>query len=151
MSYCRFSSDNFMCDVYVYADCYGGWTTHVAGNRLVIPPIPEPSFDMVIVRGGTFDKKARKMVYERKIDAVIAHVTATLWGWLRMPHRWSMAIIPRKYIGLPHDGGEFNDPTAGDCADRLVWLRGMGYKVPQYVIDALRAEQEETNEEETHI
>lgn len=29
MSYCRWSSDNFKCDVYVYADVSGGWTTHV--------------------------------------------------------------------------------------------------------------------------
>lgn len=33
MSYCRFSSDGFNCDVYVYEDCAGGWTTHVAANR----------------------------------------------------------------------------------------------------------------------
>ncbi len=37
MSYCRFSSDNFMCDVYVYEDCAGGWTTHVAGVRNLKP------------------------------------------------------------------------------------------------------------------
>lgn len=37
MSYCRFSSDNFKSDVYVYADIAGGWTTHVAHSRLTKP------------------------------------------------------------------------------------------------------------------
>jgi hypothetical protein len=40
MSYCRFSSDNFKSDVYVYAHIAGGFMTHVAANRIVggIPP-----------------------------------------------------------------------------------------------------------------
>jgi hypothetical protein len=33
MSYCRWSSDNFRCDLYCYEDAGGGWTTHVAGAR----------------------------------------------------------------------------------------------------------------------
>ena len=43
-------------------------------------------------------------------------------------------------IGLPEDGETFNDATAGDCADRLEYLRALGYQVPQYAIDALREE-----------
>lgn len=41
MSYCRWSSDNFKSDVYVYADIGGGYTTHVAGRRVVgdVPPV----------------------------------------------------------------------------------------------------------------
>ena len=35
MSYCRFSSEDFSCDVYVYDDAMGGTTVHVAGNRYV--------------------------------------------------------------------------------------------------------------------
>lgn len=33
MSYCRWSSDNFECDLYCYSDVNGGYTTHVAGRR----------------------------------------------------------------------------------------------------------------------
>lgn len=32
MSYCRWSSDDFECDLYCYADVRGGYTTHVAGR-----------------------------------------------------------------------------------------------------------------------
>ena len=35
MSYCRWSSDDFQCDVYVYESVAGGFVTHVAANRVV--------------------------------------------------------------------------------------------------------------------
>lgn len=33
MSYCRFSTDDFQCDVYAYEDVRGGWTICVAATR----------------------------------------------------------------------------------------------------------------------
>lgn len=141
MSYCRWSSNNFQCDVYVYADCNGGWTTHVAGNKLVIPPIPEPPFSMVIVRNAEIDKTSRKLVYQRKRDKLIANITSHLYMLLKKPHDWTLAIIPHKNIGLPHDGESFNHETAAECAKHLEYLRGLGYKVPQYAIDALNEEE----------
>src|ERR1044071_191187 len=46
MSYCRFSSLNWSCDVYAYADVAGGYTIHVARSRRVgdIPADPFESF-----------------------------------------------------------------------------------------------------------
>lgn len=42
MAYCRWSTDDFQCDLYVYEDCAGGWTIHIAGRRTVysekLPP-----------------------------------------------------------------------------------------------------------------
>jgi len=35
MSYCRWSSDNYQCDVYCYADVGGGYTTQVASRRRI--------------------------------------------------------------------------------------------------------------------
>lgn len=40
MSYCRWSSDNWDSDVYCYEDVSGGYTTHVAGNRITSPVTP---------------------------------------------------------------------------------------------------------------
>lgn len=34
MSYCRFSSEDYQCDVYAYADVAGGYTIHVAAVAL---------------------------------------------------------------------------------------------------------------------
>ena len=46
MSYCRWSSDDFQSDVYVYEDVSGGWTTHVAARRVSfsregLPPVED--------------------------------------------------------------------------------------------------------------
>ena len=49
-------------------------------------------------------------------------------------------------IGLPFDGETFDDSTPGETADRLEWLRGLGYRVPQRAIDVLREEQAEMTE-----
>jgi len=37
MSYCRWSSGDWNCDLYCYEDARGGWTTHVAENRYKYP------------------------------------------------------------------------------------------------------------------
>jgi len=119
MSYCRWSSDDFSCDVYVYENCIGGWTTHVAGNRVLgdIPKTPPMEQD---------NMPAFVAAYKAQMDF--------------------LETAKRAPIGLPHDGESFDDPSPGDCADRLESLRAEGYVVPQYAIDALRGEQSELNE-----
>ncbi|WP_314435823.1 hypothetical protein [Massilia timonae] len=113
MSYCRFSSDNFGCDVYVYEHVAGGFVTHVAGNRIVgdVPKLPRPT-------------------KENRSEYMAAHRAQMDF----------MTDAKREDIDLPHAGGSFSDDTAGECAARLESLRVLGYKVPQYAIDALREE-----------
>lgn len=113
MSYCRWSSDDFQCDVYVYEHVHGGFVTHVAGNRRT-PSEPFPP-----------------QVSITDIDAYIAR---------RKIVDAMLEATERKPIGLPHDGESFNDDTASECADRLERLRALGYNVPQRAIDALREE-----------
>lgn len=120
MSYCRWSSDDSQCDVYVYEDCDGGWTTHVAGNR-VTPAAPRPA----PLVGNWWEQG------EAGIAAFMAR-EAAVSEWL--------ATGERAPLGLPHDGESFNDPDPGACADRLESLRAIGYNVPQFAIDALREE-----------
>jgi hypothetical protein len=144
MSYCRFSSMNWMCDVYVYEDVYGGWTTHVAARRRAFPPVPDlmtgtarwPRF------GGEWSKEQRRVIYPSRLHAFGASIVyGFLAFWHNRIHMGSLRLIPWRRIGLPFDGEHFNDNTPGDCAGRLEALRMMGYRVPQYAIDALRAEQ----------
>lgn len=110
MSYCRFSTDDFQCDVYVYADVAGGYTTHVASNRVAFAePLPPP-------------------VSMDDVEAFLAR------------HRQMMALIdasPREPILLEHAGRTFSDDTAAECAARLTQLRSLGYRVPDGVIEAL--------------
>ncbi len=113
MSYCRFSSDDWQCDVYVYADVAGGWTTHVARNRPVFKgPLPDP----------------------------IPLESSNIREWMERDSK-VMAMLDdaeHQNIGLDFDGQSFNHETAKECADNLEALREAGYNVPQYAIDSLR-------------
>lgn len=123
VSYCRWSSDDYLSDVYVYEDCYGGWTTHVAGSkRIYTEPLPP------VVEWGP--REDQQLAYMRRFSEV---------------GDWPHELVP---IGLPHDGKTYNDDTPGECASRLVTLRAIGYKVPQYAIDALREESADMLKEE---
>lgn len=146
MSYCRWSSMNWMCDVYVYEDVGGGWTTHVAGQRRAIPPVPDilaSSLSMALHRwsGCYFDRESRAIVYPLRWRGIAYRMWTRLSTfWHNRVHMGSLHLIPLRPIGLPHDGESFNDPSPVDCADRLERLRALGYKVPQRAIDALRGE-----------
>jgi hypothetical protein len=117
MSYCRWSSDDFQCDVYVYEHMAGGFVVHIADNRVVYSePLPPPL-------KGKFDPNA----------------------WIER-HRVVSEIMnrsERRTIGLEHDGETMSTDTAGEMAELLGSLRGKGYNVPQYAIDRLLEEVEE--------
>ena len=115
MSYCRFSSDNFKCDVYVYEDVMGGFTIHVAASKIIgnapeLPNITEVSNDEYF------------KAYEAQMKF--------------------METVKHEKIGLSQDGKAFNIATAKECADKLLELKAIGYNVPQYAIDALIEEDE---------
>jgi len=119
MSYCRWSSDNFRCDVYVYEAEYGGFVIHVAkGRHTADTPVPEIPSNWHEIDPQDFLK---------------AHMAQMAW-------LDKAVVIP---IGLPHDGESFNFDTAADCATKLEELKALGYQVPQYAIDNLK---EEANE-----
>lgn len=140
MSYCRWSSMNWRCDVYVYEDVSGGWTTHVAGGRRVIGPIPDIPFGWLPRFGAEWNRETRSVDYPSAWHRRAAHaIYAVATCWYRL-HMFTLDLIPLRPIGLPHDAESFSDPTAAACADRLEALRALGYIVPQSAIDALRAE-----------
>ena len=86
MSYCRFSSDDYRCDVYCYADALGGFTTHVASKRVVLQePLPDP---VLLEPDSTLQWLKRQ--------SVVGEIVAK---------------SPLVQIGLPCDGKTFQDPT----------------------------------------
>ena len=117
MSYCRWSSNNWDCDLYCYEDCGGGYTTHVGSARKV-GETPCPSVDIQLLLDGKTDE---------------------YWAAYKAQNAWFDAARCVK-IGLPQDGQSFNDATLGEFLDRVVWLRDMGYHVPEYVIEDIKAE-----------
>lgn len=118
MSYCRWSSDKFRSDVYVYA-CYDNtWTTHVAASKLLDEyPGPDPySFEEI-----------QKPDWQDK---------------LKKFHEW----LEKAERGPPppaHAGKTFKDDTPQDCAATLRMLRTEGYHVPDGVIEELEQEKDE--------
>jgi hypothetical protein len=117
MSYCRFSTDDFTCDVYCYESCGGGWDIHVAAVRHRLKKLPPP----------------------------VPFEPENLTSWFER-HEKVMKMVGRakRYpIGLPHDGKIYNEPTAAAAAQRLIELKRVGYNVPQDAIDALLKESEE--------
>lgn len=95
-----------------------------------------------------WDKASRKMIYPHPWRGRLYRAWCSVSAfWHNRIHMGSLHLIPLRPIGLPHDGGGFNDATPAECADRLEWLRSMGYVVPQYAIDALRSESAELAEE----
>ena len=114
MSYCRWSSDDYLCDVYCYEDVSGGYSTWVAGNR----PVYKEPLPPKVSHADDFDGRLKRIERVRQM----------------------LDEADREDIGLSHDGAYFNDPTAWKTAVRLRWLRMLGYSVPQRAIDALREE-----------
>lgn len=114
MSYCRWSSLNWMCDVYCYEDVSGGWITHVAGNRRIREPVPG--------------------------DADITTSTPEKWAEAHQQTMVDLENIPLEPIGLAHDGETFNDPTLESFRDRLHMLREAEYIVPDYVFEEIKEE-----------
>ena len=116
MSYCRWSNDDFHCDVYVYEE-ETVFMIHVASSRYQFKePISAPV-------SPTKDGMNAWMARHRELSRMVGEADIVT-------------------IGLPHDGESFSFDTADECADELVRLKALGYNVPQYVIDQLREERE---------
>lgn len=114
-----------MCDVYVYEHVTGGWTTHVAGGKREREPVPGDDWG-ALKRG---DHEAFGAAHKATMDDLA-----------------NIGLIP---IDLPSAGKTFSDATPGECADRLEHLREEGFRVPQYAIDELRAEQTDRFQQDT--
>jgi hypothetical protein len=121
MSYCRFSDDDFQCDLYCYEHVDGGFITHVAYNR---PKYKEP------------------------LPAPIDPAKDTIKKWLER-HKKVLTMVSeaeRISITLPHAGESFCDNTLEDFLARLIKLRELGYRFPDYVIERVKEELEEQHE-----
>lgn len=139
MSYCRWSNDFGECDVYVYEDVGGGWTTHVASRRLrqkvpdEIKTMPSNTAEKWIALHQA-EREWRKSLPSDEIMGKVIRDGETHREPIRFPK-------DSEYIDLSeiseYAGDSFNDPTPQDCAERLKQIRDSGLNVPQYAIDRL--------------
>lgn len=114
MSYCRWSSDGFQCDVYVYQSDQG-YETHVAARRR-----PKRIPDLDLTSAATIQES---LIVQR---AALDDPDNDL-----------------QEIGLLEDGASFIHESPGECASNLIRLKNLGYQIPQDVIDALIDEWQE--------
>lgn len=125
MSYCRFSTDDFQCDLYLYEDCNGGWTWHIAGNRAQIDVAslgPKPKWEQT-------DMFYRKWIErDQKLMSMLSD-------------------CPRVDIDHPLAGKSGNCDTLGELLDFLIQIKSEGIRFPDYVLDVVREEMESDNQQ----
>ncbi len=123
MSYCRWSSDGWKSDVYTYAHVDGSWTTHVAGRRRIgLDTLPASPY-MFLGEYSSFAWAVCHQVYHKALDR-----------------------LPFVEIDLPYVGETFKDASPQDCANTLRMLKGIGYYVPDGVIEELNNEEPDEQE-----
>lgn len=149
MSYCRWSSDNFKSDVYAYEHYDGGFCIHVRRSKLMFPAIP----DFPIMRMPKFGAKLSVegdwrsgYVYPSRLHKLVHKAAFRIYAAWHNLHMWSVKVMPRKAIDLPHDGETLWADDAAGCAKLLEELAQIGYHVPKYAIELLKEEaQDEQN------
>lgn len=115
MSYCRWSDEDYQCDIYCYETVYGGYHTAVASNRSILDIELPPKVEFCVAN----------------MEAWLARYNAVI-EWVE--------TAKREPIGLPYDGENFQTSTAKETAELLQMLKEVGCNVPQYAIDNLLAE-----------
>ncbi|MCC7147120.1 MAG: hypothetical protein IT443_11800 [Phycisphaeraceae bacterium] len=123
MSYCRFSSDDFSSDVYVYEGC-DGLVIHMASVRVVGPIPPVPGGNDVFI--GSLEELQNAMKVQN--------------DYLEQAH----------FVVIDHpDAGKVFDRLDHEaCIAKLKALRSEGFRVPQIAIDALEEEAAEAHEKQ---
>src|SRR5690554_33867 len=102
MSYCRWSSDDFKSDVYVYESDMG-FMIHVAGGK------HDP--------------------YPTDLPAPMRLTPDNVPEWLQRNEqvREILDNTPLVAITLPYAGETFTEDSPGACRERLLQLRNLGY------------------------
>ncbi len=113
MSYCRWSSDNWKCDLYCYECADGVFVTHVASLKIEGDIPEEPN--ILDVPLGKWQK-----AHDEQMDFLDnAKMVA---------------------IGLEYDGENFNDSNLKSFLRRLYHLKETGYNFPDRVINMVKEE-----------
>lgn len=117
MSYCRWSTDNFKCQLYVYQHVDGGWAIHVA-NYKVVGDVPDDGWEDFIKEG--IDTDEFLLRHKRQMEF--------------------METAKREPIGLPYDGDDFYPQTKEETIEILTMLKSAGYVFPYEIIEEIETE-----------
>ena len=109
MSYCRWSTNDFNCDLYVY-QAEDGYVIHVAGNRVVgtVPPVPD-----------------------------ILETNAEEWVEAYNKQSEFLEEASREPIALRYVGESFYKLTKEACIEKIKELRKLGYIMPDKLEESI--------------
>lgn len=127
MSYARFSSDEFQSDVYLYEDCNGGYSIHVADNRPVIDrsKLPyAPDIDQCMQSDGADSKGPDWQKYFARERALMAE----------------LKTCKREKINDPEAGENYHVGTLEEMITIVERLKAKGFHIPAKVIPRLKLE-----------
>ena len=119
MSYCRWSTDNFKCDVYAYESCYGGWQIYIASHRY------EDGIPLV---------DNNLLIKEKTKEWTEQYIKQSKW----------LETAKFEPIGLPLDDGDIVCETLPDFLAKMQEIKKAGYHIPDWVFDDIKEEIKET-------
>ena len=111
MSYCRFSSDYFDCDLYVYEDFMGSYCIHIASSRYVFDRTP--------------------LVSTKNVDDFVKN---------HMYVMEALKTAKTENIELPYSGESFYFSELKDALEKIKELKELGYIVHDSIISSIEEE-----------
>lgn len=114
MSWCRWSSMDFQCDLYVY-ESHDGVEVHVGANRFDIDRDAVPPYVSIL----------------DDLDA---------WHTRHLALQKMLDEADRQPIGLPFDGQHRTFYSLEEAADWIDELVALGYIIPEGMTDDMRSE-----------
>ena len=117
MSYCRWSTDNFNCDLYAYQSDRG-YIIHVCAGKY---SGDIPKNDMSFLDSGT-KEDIDKYLQTSKVQSDYLKTCGT------------------EPIGLPYDGETFELETIEDFYNKMQELIKVGYRCPESVLEGIKDE-----------
>jgi hypothetical protein len=123
VSYCRWSTDDFQCDLYVFDHCYGGTAVYVARRkRRFKAPLPPP------ITGKWWEDDKRSKAFWGRHNQVMEMLDdkyeGEFWDWEKLPE--------------PHAGATYIVETHADAIELIGKLRAAGFNAPTDLEDVLR-------------
>ncbi len=139
MSYCRWSSMDFQCDLYVYESVHDCWTLHVAGRRRILPEGYPRTSDFVTA---TDEKWVEQWIACREAQEEFdAKHYPTVDDQLDQSDHYEW--IDLSEVSPKYAGESFDVATPGEAADLLEDMKSEGLQFPESIIEELRKEQAE--------
>lgn len=121
MSWCRWSSMNWQCDLYIYDDVGGYVSVHVAGRKKAWALLPDPSFMALRTKWN--------WLFQTKAGRIVFRAWRALWDFERLVTPW------RKVPWQAGESHQFTDMKA--LGDWLLIAKRRGLRFPDVVWCAL--------------